>query len=145
MTYIPRHFKIEELTSPDICDPLDGRQWLLFDERILITADKLRDRYGAMVCNTWHCGGHHSFRGFRTWATKVGDYNSQHKLGRALDLIPIHVEAEEIREEIIANPDKGEFKYITAIETDVPWLHIDCRNYSKVRNGLLQFSNSEPK
>ena len=139
MIYIPEHFKIEELTSPDICNPQDANQWFLFDERILITADLLRKRYGAINCNTWMWGGDHTFRGFRTWATQVGSRNSQHKLGRALDLIPIEVEVEEVRSEIIANPDREEFKFITAIESDVSWLHIDCRNYNKARNGLLIF------
>ena len=139
MSYIPKYFVIEELLSPDICDPLDGRQWLLFDNRILMTADRLRERYGVLVCNTWHWGGIHTFRVFRTWATKVGSHNSQHKMGRALDLIPIHVDVEDIRDDIIANPYREEFEYITAIETDVSWLHIDCRNHSKLENGLLQF------
>jgi hypothetical protein len=139
MSYIPKHFKIEELVSPDICDPSNPNQWFLFDERILITADRLRERYGVMYCNTWMWGGQHTFRGFRTWATKVGSANSQHKLGRALDLIPMCVDVDKVRNDIIANPTREEFEYIMAIELGVPWLHIDCRNYSKARNGLLQF------
>lgn len=141
MSYIPKHFVIEEITSPDICDPLNPNQWFLFDNRILWTADQLRKRYGKLICNTWSWNGMHTFRGFRPWACQVGSRNSQHKLGRALDLIPIEVDVDEIRNEIIANPNREEFKYITAIESDVSWLHIDCRNYNKARNGLLVFSN----
>jgi hypothetical protein len=142
MPYIPKYFKIEELTPPDICNPNDVNQWFLFDDRILWTADQLRKRYGTLVLNTWKWGGTHTFRGFRSWACQVGSRNSQHKLGRALDIIPTaEVTVEEIRNEIIANPTREEFKFITAIESDVSWLHIDCRNYDKARNGLLIFSN----
>ena len=49
------------------------------------------------------------------------------------------VDVDKVRAEIIANPTREEFEHITAIELGVPWLHIDCRNYSKARNGLLQF------
>ena len=141
MSYIPKYFKIEEVTSPDICDPLDANQWFLFDDRILWTADRIRSRYGKIVCNTWLWNGQHTFRGFRPWSCQVGSKRSQHKLGRALDLIPIEVTVDELRNEIIANPIREEFKFITAIESDVSWLHIDCRNYDKARNGLLIFSN----
>lgn len=137
--YIPQHFKIEELTSPDICDPLNVHQWFLFDDRILLTADYLRRRYGALECNTWLWHGNYVYRGFRPWNCKTGSTNSQHKLGRALDLIPLKVTVDEIREEIIADPYREEFKFITAIESNVSWLHIDCRNYDKARNGLLIF------
>ena len=141
MSYIPKYFRLEEIMPPDLCDPNDPNQWFFFDDRILITADRLREHYGPLVCNTWYFGGDHMLRGFRSWPTKVGSLRSQHKLGRALDLIPVAagVEVEDIRQDIIADPTREMFEYITAIETGVPWLHIDCRNYSKARNGLLQF------
>lgn len=141
MSYIPKYFLIEEVISPDICNPIDATQWFMFDNRILWTADQLRAIYGKLICNTWMWNGKHTFRGYRPWSCKVGARMSQHKLGRALDLVPMETTVDEIRDEIIANPNREEFKYITAIESDVPWLHIDCRNYDKARNGLLVFSN----
>jgi len=143
VTYIPKYFKIEEVMPPDLCNPSDPNQWFFFDDRILITADRLREHYGPLVCNTWFYGGEHGLRGYRSWPTKVGSQYSQHKFGRALDLIPIKVEAEEIRQDIIANPTREMYEYITAIETGVSWLHIDCRNYSKARNGLLLFGKPD--
>jgi hypothetical protein len=141
MIYIPKYFKIEEILPQDLCDPQDANQWFMFDNRILMTADKLRERYGQMICNTWSWNGDHQYRGFRGLACSVGSTLSQHKFGRALDLIPTEVTVDEVRNEIIANPFKEEFKFITAIESGVHWLHIDCRNYDKARNGLLIFGS----
>jgi hypothetical protein len=41
-----------------------------------------------------------------------------------------------IREDILQNKYPDDFKYITCIEMDVSWLHIDCRNYDKLNNGI---------
>ena len=139
MSYIPKYFKIEELVSQDVCEPFNANQWFMFDERILITADNLRLLYGRMLCNTWMWGGDSQFRGLRGLACSVGSQNSQHKLGRALDLIPLDTPVDQIRDDIIADPTREEFKFITAIEMDVSWLHVDCRNYDKAKKGLLLF------
>jgi len=54
---------------------------------------------------------------------------SQHIYGRAGDLKIQDVTAEDARKEIMARWRKEPaFRFITAIELDVDWLHIDCRN-----------------
>jgi hypothetical protein len=142
--YRPTYFKIEELVSKEEFEQYyveaDYREklFLLFDYRILVTADLLRKRYGRIVCNTWFFGGSNHYRGFRPWNNWVGAQLSQHKFGRALDLVPLECEAEDIRQDIIAHPDWEDFKYIKAIEDEVSWLHIDCRNVLP-QQGLLRF------
>lgn len=133
MDYIPKYFKPYELVPKSTYELLKNRPWViwqLFDPRTLYVADAIRKRYGKMTANTWYWGGQHQYRGWRPARCKVGATYSQHRFGRAEDLIPADVPAEEIRQDII----KGQnFLYITCIEAGVHWLHFDVRNY----NGLL--------
>jgi len=133
MDYTTKFFKLYELVPKATYELLKNRPWViwqLFDERILYSADRIRKRYGKMLANTWYWGGGHQYRGWRPPDCGVGAVYSQHRFGRAIDLEPIEVTAEEIRQDI----KKGEnFRYITCIEENVPWLHIDVRNYK----GLL--------
>lgn len=69
---------------------------------------------------------------------------SQHRYGRALDLIPMRAPAETIRQAIIEDlemvrDDDGTF-LVTAMEADVSWLHIDCRNHDVARYGIKLFA-----
>ena len=83
-----------------------------------------------MVANTWWWGGKNHDRGFRLPGCRVGTDRSQHRFGRALDLVPTEYNVDDIRNDIKAGEDFGG---ITCIEDGVSWLHIDCRNYK----GLL--------
>lgn len=73
--------------------------------------------------------------GFRPFNGDTGSSLSQHKFGRALDLIPAKVHPDKIREDII-NKKYGFMKKIQAIEMDISWLHFDVRNNS---DELLKF------
>lgn len=133
MDYIPEYFKLYELIPRATYKLLKNRPWIiwqLFDSRVLYTADELRKRYGRMTCNTWYWKGKHQYRGWRPARCKVGATYSQHRFGRALDLVPGEVTAEEIRQDII---NLETFGLITCIEAKVWWLHFDVRNYK----GLL--------
>lgn len=133
MDYIPKYFKPYELVPRTTYELLKNKPWMiwqLFDPRTLYVGDAIRRRYGKMVCNTWWWHGKHQARGWRSRWCKIGAMRSQHRFGRALDLVPQEVTAEEIRQDIM----KGEnFRYITCIEAIVWWLHFDTRNYE----GLL--------
>ena len=138
--YKPTHFTIYELVPESLfkLNYPDEMFFTLFDNRILWTADGLRRRYGKMIVNTYNWGGKSHYRGWRPFDCEVGAKLSQHKFGRALDLIPTEITAEEIREDILKKQKGLElFKYITCIETNVSWLHFDCRNHNKQRFGLL--------
>ena len=141
--YIPTHFTLQEVLPVNYYAkqfPVYGiRLWLIFDDRILETADILRDMYGPMIINTMHDKdlstkyGAHQWRGYRDHTspyvygrnpTTYGNI-SQHRFGRALDLVPVEKSVDKIRRDIVS----GLFKYITRVEMDVSWLHIDTANH----------------
>jgi len=133
MDYIPKYFKPYELVPKATYELLKNKPWIiwqLFDNRVLYIGDRIRKRYGKMIANTWYWGGIHQFRGWRPSRCPVGARWSQHRFGRALDLVPVEISAEEIRQDIKAGED---FSGITCIEDGVGWLHFDTRNY----RGLL--------
>ena len=136
MDYIPKHFQPFEVVPREVHKAFETSNqiykiWWLFDPRILKAADRIRDRYGRMTCNDWFWGGNNHYRGWRPPGCNVGAKYSQHRFGRALDLVPTEVTAEDIRRDIKAGEDFG--NAVTCIEDRVSWLHIDCRNYE----GLL--------
>ena len=136
MDYVPKYFQPYELVPKETYRILErqgklNQVWWLFDPRILLVGDRLRKRYGKMECNTWWWKGQHSFRGWRPPECTIGAARSQHRFGRALDLIPLEATVEEIHSEIISNGE--DFGFITCVEIGVSWLHVDCRNYQ----GLL--------
>jgi len=112
---------------------------MLFDDRILRTADYLRERFGPAFINTYALGQQvinayklREWSGLRTPGSLYFSPTSQHTYGRAFDMIFKEHGAEEIRQEIVSNPDDPAFLHINAIETNVSWLHIDCRNVNRI-------------
>jgi len=133
MDYIPKFFKPYELVSKEVYEELKDKPWIiwhLFDPRVLYSGDRIRTRYGKMIANTWYWGGSNQYRGWRLPSCGVGAKYSQHRFGRALDLVPVETTAEAIRKDIMTGEN---FHWITCIEASVPWLHFDVRNY----RGLL--------
>lgn len=141
--YRPEWFTIEELVPEDFYYENKSKGeylWTIcFDARILWTADRLRERFGPMIANTWKWPDRkkHEFRGYRPPSCTIGSKLSQHRYGRALDLIPQKTSAQTIREEILSSPDDPDFQYITCLEDDISWLHFDVRNWNKTENGIL--------
>lgn len=138
--FIPKYFELYELVPPNTywkyhLEPV--KLWGIFDDRLLRTIERLRVRYGKMVMNTWYWGGHHKERGWRHENTLTGALFSQHKNGRAGDLVPTEVSPDQIRRDILADPWHPDFKYITCLEMNIPWLHIDLRNHNKGGSGIL--------
>jgi len=138
MDYIPKWFEPYELVPKVTYELLKNKPWMiwqLFDPRTLRVGDKIRQRYGKMIANTWYWGGIHQYRGWRPTRCTVGAARSQHRFGRAQDLVPVEVTVEEIWADIEAGEDFGG---ISCIEKSRPghkvtWLHHDERNYK----GLL--------
>jgi hypothetical protein len=137
MIYKCNYFKIEELVPKNVFNNSEDKNnlWLIFNKDLLKIADYLREDYGKMTCNDWLWGGHNDERGFREWTTTTGAKYSQHKFGRALDLIPSEYDVEKIREDII-NRKKPYMKLITCVEMDIWWLHFDLRN--SIDNNLIK-------
>ena len=137
--YKPDDFKLYELIPRNIYKIYNGSEklWYLFDNRILVMAQSLRDRYGKMSANTWYWDGAHQYRGWRPFSLSIGAKLSQHKFGRAIDLVPTEVSVDEIRNDIKENYMNDDFRFITCIEDNTSWLHTDCRNHNKYKDGLL--------
>lgn len=137
--YEPRHFGIKELVPQgtysrmrERCltkDEAIKRLLGLFDSRLLYTLDCLREHFGVrMHINNWQWGGDRNYSGFRPADCKIGAKHSQHRYGRAADIIIPNGEydAEHMRLKIFENNIL--FPYITYMEDGVDWLHVDCRN-----------------
>ena len=136
MYYLPKHFKVEELVPPDLFT-IHGYDSLYFlDDRITKTLDMLRERLDASIMvNNWNMGGVITQRGYRTSQT-VGASYSAHRFGRAVDFDIKNLSAGQFRNMVrsvgvqtfseTSLLDETSLQYITRIEDDVAWNHIDC-------------------
>lgn len=139
--YIPKDFKLYELVPKDIFEEFkddQNRLWMLWRPEVLYTAQRLRDRFGKMVCNTWYWGGLTQYRGWRPEDCPDGAKWSMHKFFGALDLIPVEDDVDRIRRIILSDPFHEDFKYITCLEMEVTWLHFDVRNLDKAEWEILK-------
>ena len=146
--YIPKHFRIEELVYPGFYEAHKHRGnliWLAFDVRVLVTADRLRERYGPITVNDWLWGGAFEESGLRAMSTKTGSELSQHKYGRALDCKFRDCTADEVRADMrVGGCFKPHtyvdttFEFITCIEEfkGMSWFHFDVRNHDARKYGL---------
>ena len=125
------HFKIHELIPPEIFHSLGHRAWGLMDERILVTIDKLQERYGTTTINNYEWGGKRVASGLRTPTSPYYSPTSQHSFGRAVDCLFRDIEVEEVRQDILMHADK--YPHIHGIELGTSWLHIDCRNAQGIK------------
>lgn len=128
--YTPKHFAPHEFVPPKIFHKRGDKSLQLMDDRILITADALRDRYGRIVINNWYWGGDRQWSGLRTSDSPYGSELSQHRFGRALDMIMPDADVDEVSQDIMNDPEL--FPYITSMELGTSWLHIDCRNCNRI-------------
>lgn len=129
--YVPKYFAAHELVPPHIFQQRGAKSFELLDDRVLITLDALREKFGPLVVNNYHSGGDRKWSGLRTqgFYGSAAAYEaslSQHKFGRAADCLPSKTTAEAMRQYVLAHPD--EFPHITFLETDVSWFHFDVRN-----------------
>ena len=147
--YKPEWFQPYELVPREIYEGWNPEKmnniWFLFDERMLYTGDRLRERYGKAIANTWYWkGGVCQYRGWRPSRSQVKDDKqpkwsdfSQHCAGRGKDLVFAEYDVEKIRKDILDDPFHPDFKYITCIEIDIDWLHFDTKNWDKDTYGIL--------
>lgn len=155
--YIPEHFQLQELFPQDFYEiyyPQRGANlWELIDVRVLQVLDGLREVYGSIIVNDWMWGGTNNYRGYRPPDCKIGARFSQHRFGRAADGIPTKTTAEKIRNQIMDHRydinkhnmdpaivfDHPSFRYITAFEIGITWLHFDVRNRDVHKFGIKTF------
>jgi len=148
--YKCKHFAIQELLPEDyylIQYPIYGdRLWMVFDVRMLMTLDMVRNLHGPMVMNTWYrtdwidAYGRHEWRGLRDHNSPYVQRDdsefgniSQHRYGRAGDPVPLKVSAQFIRDDIRNNPNRLEYRYIRGIEENIGWFHFDTRGENTIQ------------
>lgn len=142
--YKCKYFRLEELVPPELFEEYSSKGqayklWWIFDRNTLYVADRLREDYGPMTCNDWLWDGERVNSGFRPFnLSDLGASLSQHKFGRALDLIPTQVHPDRIREDI-RNKKSPYMEKIQAIESNISWLHFDMRNN---KGNLMEFPRS---
>ena len=127
------HFKIQELVSPGVYKDRGDKAWELLDDRLLMTLDKLRERYGPIIVNNWANGGDRQWSGFRTPGSPFYSKYSQHSFGRAADCLFSRTTAGIVRQDILLKPFDSAFMLIGAIELGVSWLHFDVRNCDRIK------------
>lgn len=134
--YIPHYFKAQELVPRFVYELLGFESYFLFDSRILITADQLREYFGKAYINDWSFGGKLQERGFRLRHSQVGAFCSMHKEAKALDITFKKIKAEDVRKKIIQKQHL--FPFITRLEGKAAWLHFDIKVTGK--KGIVIFN-----
>lgn len=136
--YKPKYFELYEVLPPElykyeyyISEEAREKGWELMDEKLLITMDIIRGEIvkAPLICNTWYQDGNRRNSGLRVQNCTVGATNSQHKLGKAADLLCPKYTAEEMRQMIRDNEHL--LPYPIRIEDGVSWLHIDTKERKK--------------
>ena len=138
MYYEPKHFSVKELVTPDIYEARGEKALELIDVRIVMILDHLREALDKPITvNSWSWGGHYSQSGLRDvehygTAEKYFNSFSQHKYGRGVDFRVEDMTADEVRQYIYDHKDEGALKYVTFVEEDVSWVHVDVRNCERI-------------
>ena len=135
--YVPKYFELRELVPQGWYRKYGERLWCVFDERLLMTLDDLREAFGPAIINNWHSGGSFERRGFRPLAGAVGAALSQHRFGRAADITFSRIRADAVRRAILDEPER--FPHVTALEMGVSWVHVDVRPHDRERHGIFIF------
>jgi hypothetical protein len=131
----PEKFSLHELVQPGYYSKYGDFSYKFLDPRALMVIDAIRNRYGPMTCNNYHWGGDRTQSGLRSPDQHYYSPTSQHTFGRAFDLIPRNVTAQEIREDLqdfsLGILKLPSFIDSITLEDDVSWLHVDVRNNNR--------------
>ncbi len=131
--YKCKHFELHELVPRSVFEARGVKAWELLDERMLITLDLLRARYGKMTVNNWFWGGVREWSGLRIPGSPYYSVYSQHSFGRAADSLFGSVTTDEVRHDILLNETDPAFELIGSVELKVSWLHFDVRNCNRIK------------
>jgi hypothetical protein len=140
--YKLKHFAISELVDRPTFEKYLGRygsaanDWIqgnILDERLMRLIDVLWEDFNtnlpgwSMTINNWMWGGPREYSGWRSPDCELGASMSQHRFGRAVDIIPSGLSAEGIRSHLVCNQNITRYQDIGGLELSVSWLHIDVR------------------
>lgn len=161
-TYIPKYFSVDELLPPPVLLPAPFESvyrsdkntlFRLFDYRILVTLDRLRERYGRCLVNNWHGftaaewreGAPYMFRfsGWRPVDCCEGAALSEHKLFRAMDCKFTETTPDEIWDEMITDANAPQFEFMQRIEAfgGMSWFHFDMGQHVRYNKAIYVLSN----
>ncbi len=129
MFYKCEHFDVEELVDRATFEKWGEKAWMFLRAEALYSLDGIRRFFNRPTwVNNWAVGGKLEWRGLRPSYCNLGELHSQHRFGNAFDCNVDGISAEEVRKAILENRDADGFKYITCLETEITWVHFDCRN-----------------
>ena len=131
--YKCNHFAIHELVPRNVFEDRGEKAWELLDDRLLITLDRLRERYGSITVNNWHWGKDREWSGLRTKESPFYSPYSQHTFGRAADCLFAKTSVEQVRQDILSMSTDSTFEWIGSVELGVSWLHFDVRNCDRIK------------
>lgn len=125
LTGIKTYFKITEFVGTATFKKYGDRSWRFLDFRLLETLLIIRETLNRPI-RINH--GTSEQRGLRTNIQpmvkgKLGLYLSAHILGKAIDFDVKGMEAQEVRDWIVAN--ESIFPYKIRLEDGVSWVHLD--------------------
>jgi len=164
---VSKNFNLKEFVSPLTWRRFGLKSIWFIDPKIIVIAQLLRDITGASVTiNDWHLEGRYKYSGYRppfivrikkifanrfepiktlsaflkiVKRYKIGAAESQHKMGRAIDVKVEGLRSVEVYNIVMAHSAEFIKAGLTAIE-DVEktptWVHLDCRNTAS-KNELL--------
>ena len=123
MAYVSKHFEDWELL------PESETDISLIDEKLLMTIDEARDILGVpCTINNYKTGGTRQWCGLRTEACTEGAPKSMHREGKAADLHPEGIAAEDARQILLKASEEGKLQYLGRMEANVDWVHVDLGN-----------------
>jgi len=134
--YTPEYFATHELVPRIVYEERGDDALCFMNPEILLIADMLRRRYGAVYCNTYGLlkwkGVARTESGLRIPTDIHYRRDSNHTRGNALDLIFNGPTAQQVRADIIT----GKIKFVVPViiestkgGKEIPWLHIATGNY----------------
>lgn len=141
---VSQNFELEEFVSRQTFELWKEKSIWFLDYRIISLAEfMLKTFKNEMIINDWHTGGKEENRGFRIPSITKTEVISQHNFGRAIDFTIKDINPEEVREYIRMNFPHLRLIYgIAAIETNINWVHVDCRNNNNSIK-LIEFSKRQ--
>lgn len=135
-----RHFELYELVDRATFQKWGQDAWSLFHPDLLLTLDGIRDFFNVPVTvNNWYGGGPFQYRGYRGPECPIGAPASYHKNGMAADFDVKGYTAEDARRIIVENKNNEFLQYITRMERDVNWVHIDLAELRKDQKRIYLF------
>ena len=140
-----KYFQVWELVDQKTYEEMGLRALSLFNPKILIALDNVREYFGRhMTVNTWHDGGQFQWRGYRTVeaAKALGSISGheQHQQGNAFDFDIQGYSANTIRRAIKADQDNPMFEGIMRLEANVPWIHKDGKTLVEPEERIYLFN-----